>query len=185
MSVNIGWSIGWATPGHSEVYGNYGSKVFSAIHTSIGVVFVGVAVMYMARKMSENKEGWMAEILRQKQVEAAANTEGYYDDIQALFVYYAPKYKVIVLFILWIIFGVVFVSSAVEGFDIPKSMDFVLSTLSGAGYLSLPLSSPAWQYVLVAVYTCTGVPICAIAVGRSVIFGTLNKMMMMYDILLL
>jgi hypothetical protein len=167
MSVNIGWSIGWVTPKETDEYNGQGSKIFSAIHTSIGVIFVGIAVMYMARKMTENKEDWMAEIMKKKQLEIAATTEGYSDDIVALFTYYLPKYKVIVFFIIFIVFGFVFIWAAVDGMGPLDALDFVLSTLSGAGYVSLPPIAGKWIYVVVSLYTTTGVPITAIAVGRS------------------
>lgn len=167
MSVNVGWSIGWTTPKETDEYGGQGSKIFSAIHTSIGVIFVGIAVMYMARKMTENKDDWMAEILKKKQLTVAAATEGYMDDIVAVFTYYMPKYKVIALFLFYILFGFVFIWTAIDEIDCVDALDFVLSTLSGAGYVSLPLNANKWAYVVISLYTTTGVPVTAIAVGEQ------------------
>lgn len=165
MSVNVGWSIGWSIP-KEFTYNDAASKLFSAIHTSIGVVFVGITVMYMARKMTENKGNWMAEVLREQQLQVAAATEGYGDDIAALFTYYMPKYKAIALFVLLAVSGFVFFWFVINEFDGTDSIDFVLSTLSGAGYVSIPEDSPKWLYVFVALYTAVGVPATAIAVGK-------------------
>jgi hypothetical protein len=165
-SVNIGWSIGWTNPKETPEHYMSETKLFSAVHTSIGVMFVGITVMYMARKMTENKENWMSEVLRQQQLDVAAATEGYADDIAALFTYYMPKYKAIVMFVLLVVGGFIFIWGVVEDFDRTHAIDFVLSTLSGAGYLSIPLDSPKWLYVSVGLFTAVGVPITAIAVGK-------------------
>eukprot|EP00602_Paraphysomonas_sp_CaronLab_P009560 CAMPEP_0185020120 /NCGR_PEP_ID=MMETSP1103-20130426/2725_1 /TAXON_ID=36769 /ORGANISM="Paraphysomonas bandaiensis, Strain Caron Lab Isolate" /LENGTH=787 /DNA_ID=CAMNT_0027550835 /DNA_START=268 /DNA_END=2631 /DNA_ORIENTATION=- len=181
QSVNIGWSIGWTTPADSIHFNGTGSRMFSTVHTSIGVVFVGIAVMYMARQMSENQDSWIIDVIRRHQVKAAAETAGYSDDVKAWLVYYLPKYKIIVLFAVWIIFGMMWGMMSVNEWGWFHAFDFVLSTLSGAGYSSLPESSPQWHYVVVALYTATGVPITAIAIGMLLSFVLLTNDMTMYD----
>ena len=63
QSVNVGWSMGWSTAflpsnGMRDAY----SKLFSAIHASLGVVFTGVVIMYIAKKMAETSNTWATEI---------------------------------------------------------------------------------------------------------------------------
>jgi len=168
MSVNIGWALGFDIPFTGDHYGSQMSNLFSLIHTSIGVIFVGVAVIYIANVLTQTKDSWMVEILRKKEMERAAATDGVWDDIIATARLYGPKYKIFFLFFIWIIFGVVWGIVTVPGWGFLYSLDYTLSTLSGGGYVTLPADAPDWQYVVSALYATTGIPLMAISLGLLV-----------------
>lgn len=133
QSVNIGWSLGWATPIETSHYLSVGSMVFSTVHTSIGVMFIGIAVIYIAKQATESKDTWMMEVVKQDKLIDAANTEGYWDDIVAAVETYSSKYKIIFFWLLWLIVGLIFGIVWIDEWDASISMDFVLSCVSGGG----------------------------------------------------
>ena len=133
QSVNIGWSMGWVTPIETDEYLSLGSTIFSTIHTSIGVMFVGIAVIYIAKEATESKDNWMMEVVKQDKLIDAANTEGIWDDIVAAFDTYGSKYKIILFWVLWLVIGLIFGVIWIEDWDSSVSIDFVLSSVSGAG----------------------------------------------------
>ena len=133
QSVNIGWSLGWVTPIEPSAYQNLGSHLFSTVHTSIGVMFIGIAVIYIAKQATESKDGWMMEVVKQDKIIDAANTEGIWDDIVAAAETYGSKYKLILLWVMWLIAGLVFGVVWVDDWDTATALDFVLSSVSGGG----------------------------------------------------
>jgi len=175
QSVNIGWSMGWVTPIEPSGYLSVGSLLFSTIHTSIGVMFTGIAVIYIAKQATESKDSWMMEVVKQDKLIDAANTEGIWDDIVAAVESYSSKYKIILFWILWGVGGVVFGANSVDGWDTSIALDFVLSSLSGGGYLSLPLGSSKWKYFFTALYTGIGMPITSISIGLIISFAMMSQ----------
>lgn len=133
QSVNIGWSLGWLTPIETSNYLSVGSLMFSTVHTSIGVMFIGIAVIYIAKQATESKDSWMMEVIKQDKMIDAANTEGYWDDIVAAVETYSSKYKIILVWILWIFAGLIFGIVWVDEWDGSIALDFVLSCNSGGG----------------------------------------------------
>jgi hypothetical protein len=146
---------------------NVGNALFSTFHTSVGVVFIGIAVIYIAQEVGKNKDDWIMQMMKKKDLALAAETEGYKDDVIAFFTFYLPKLKIFIAFIIWFAVGL-----AWYGSTLPPStngwvlIDFVLSTLSGGGYLAVKTSSNQVQYLVTSVYTTVGVPLMSIALGK-------------------
>lgn len=107
-------------------------------------------------------------MMKKKDLALAAETEGYKDDIIAFFTFYLPKLKIFIVFLLWFILGIfwylVTLPSSTNGWEL---IDFVLSTLSGGGYLAIETSSSRSQYVVTSIYTTIGVPLMSIALGKK------------------
>jgi len=165
MSVNVGWSMGWSIPMSTKAYNTAFSLLFSIFHASFGVVFVGVAVIYMAQQLTANKDSWTLQIMKKARLEAASETEGYMDDLIAGFHFYFPKFKIILLFIFWLAAGLVWFTYSVETFNSTEAADYVLSSLSGGGYKVIPNGSSDWKFVIAALYAAVGVPLMAISLG--------------------
>lgn len=98
------------------------------------------------------------EAMRKRELAAAADTEGYLDDVVAALQLYGPKLKAHVLFVLWIIVGTVF-ACALEGWSLVSGLYFSISTMSTGGMWPISSDSPEWAFVFVALYVVTGVPI--------------------------
>jgi hypothetical protein len=166
MSVNVGWSMGWVMEWEYEM--TVGNTLFSTVHTSVGVVFIGIAVIYIAQEVGKNKDDWIMQMMKKKDLAVAAETEGYKDDIIAFFTFYLPKLRIFFFFIFWFILGTLWYK-----FTLPPStngwelLDFVISMLSGGGYLAIKTESNRTQYVLTSLYTTIGVPLMSIALGNN------------------
>lgn len=166
MSVNVGCSIGWYLPFELPASYTQGpSLLFSSFHVCIGVVFVGVAVLYIAKTMVENKESWMMEELRKKQIAQAAETEGYLDDIVAALRYYVPKFKIVIIFVLFFIAGSIWLSESVDSWTFSNGVDCMFSSLTGAGYVMIPGGSDEWKFAMLGLLTAIGFPVMSIALG--------------------
>ena len=102
--------------------------------------------------------GRYIEAMRKKELEAAADTEGYMDDVVAAVHFYGPKLKVHILFVLWTAIGVVF-SCSLMGWSFVDGFYFAISTMSTGGMWPIASDSPDWAFVFVALYVVSGVPI--------------------------
>jgi hypothetical protein len=165
QSVNIGWSIGWRMPFTPEQYTGFGSKLFSLFHNTIGVMFSGIAVIYIAAELSANKDTWLTQMVKEEALEEAANTEGYWDDILAFFTLYFHKFKVVLFLFLIGIVGVLATRLFVPEYDIWMALEFIFSTLTGAGYMTIPDEEAKYKFVLCAIYAAFGIPLLIISMG--------------------
>eukprot|EP00602_Paraphysomonas_sp_CaronLab_P011003 CAMPEP_0185020974 /NCGR_PEP_ID=MMETSP1103-20130426/3622_1 /TAXON_ID=36769 /ORGANISM="Paraphysomonas bandaiensis, Strain Caron Lab Isolate" /LENGTH=812 /DNA_ID=CAMNT_0027552209 /DNA_START=188 /DNA_END=2626 /DNA_ORIENTATION=- len=165
MSVNIGWSMGWAVPISPAQYNSPSSMLFSIFHSSIGVIFFGVMVIFIARELTDNKDSWSMQVLKRQKLEVAIQSDGIYDDIEAYYALYYPKLKILLWFICSLVFGVIWSLLIVPEWDIGDALDFTLSTLSSGGYKAIPNGLPSWKYVITAFYAATGVPLMALSLG--------------------
>ena len=58
QSMNIGWSVGWVLPQEAQYDANAISVIFSLVHTLVGVLFSGFAVLYIAKELDSGNRGW-------------------------------------------------------------------------------------------------------------------------------
>eukprot|EP00602_Paraphysomonas_sp_CaronLab_P009130 CAMPEP_0185028594 /NCGR_PEP_ID=MMETSP1103-20130426/14400_1 /TAXON_ID=36769 /ORGANISM="Paraphysomonas bandaiensis, Strain Caron Lab Isolate" /LENGTH=778 /DNA_ID=CAMNT_0027563057 /DNA_START=538 /DNA_END=2874 /DNA_ORIENTATION=+ len=72
------------------------------------------------------------------------------------------------LFVLWIAVGMVWLVYTEIQWSVWECADFVVSSLTGAGYQAIPSSDPDWQYAAAALYSTIGVPLMAITIGLAV-----------------
>jgi hypothetical protein len=165
MSVNVGWSIGWSMDGLSE-FDTPVSKIFTIYHTSIGVLFGGVTVLYIAQEVGKSKDNWIMQIIKMRQLDANAEMQGCWDRLQGLVSVHLPTLRIIFLFLVWFTFGLLWYPLTNAEYDMAKNVDLILSTLTAGGYLTLPSTVNATQLVMTALYTNIGVPLLIVALGR-------------------
>ena len=94
---------------------------------SVGVVFVGIAVIYIVQEVGKNKDDRIMEMMKKNDLALAAETEGYMDDIAAFFTFYLPKLKIFFVFVLWPFIQCMFWYK----FTLPSSMNGCLELLPG------------------------------------------------------
>ena len=140
------------------------SMIFSCCHNSIGVMFQGLAVIYIAEALSDSKDNWTVEITRQQVIEKEIDNSTW-SVIQAWLKLNATKCKVIAMCVGCFVFGV-FGGVSFDEWTILKAMDMTLSTLTCSGYLGLPEEAASWKLIVLAIYTNIGVPLLAISLGE-------------------
>ena len=164
-SVNVGWSIGWANEGVGH-YDSALSKIFTIYHTSVGVLFAGVTVLYIAQEVGKDKDNWIMQIIKMKELDAAAETEGWRDSLESLVKVHLPSLRIITVFVAWFAFGLLWYPLSNPDYSVAKNADWLLSTLTAGGYLALPSTAGPVQLVVTALYTNIGVPLLSIALGE-------------------
>jgi hypothetical protein len=184
MSVSVGWSIDWTMDG-LIAFDSPLSKLFTIYHTSLGVLFGGVTVMYIAQEVGKNKDNWILQIIKMKELDAAAATDGWWDDIQGLVRVHLPTLRIITVFFVWFAFGLLWFPLTNTEYTVAKNVDFLLSTLTTAGYVCLPSSIGAYQLIITSLYTNIGVPLLSIALGEYATFVTLTPYYAVSDCCLL
>ena len=165
MSVNAGWSIGWPMEGLSEIDTPL-SKLFTMYHSSAGVLFFGVTVLYIAEEVGKSKDNWIIQIIKVKERDAAAEGEGCWEVFLSHFIVHWPSLRIIFVFLIWFSFGLLWYPFTNTEYTVAKNADFILSTLTGGGYLGLPSTIEDQQLLVTSIYTAIGVPFLTIALGE-------------------
>ena len=174
MSVNAGWSIGWPMEGLSEIDTPV-SKLFTIYHTSAGVLFAGVTVLYIAEEVGKSKDNWIKQIIKVKERDVAVEGEGCWEVIRSHFIVHWPSLRIIFLFLIWFSFGLLWYPFTNTEYSVAKNADFMLSTLTSGGYLGLPDSIKAYQFVVTSIYTTIGLPLLNVALGIPLSVTLLNN----------
>jgi len=164
MSVNIGCGVGWSPPFLTENETDAFSKVFSSIHVTIGQIFVGIAVIYIAEQFMQDKESWMIQILQKKNNQETTKP-WYHTYLKKL-----SRFKILFLLLIWVMIGVTFASTCIENWGVAEAFDFVLATLAKGGFRRIPNHSEDWKFLFVAFYTFFGIPLTIISLGMVVSF---------------
>ena len=167
QSVNIGWSIGWRMPFTPPLYNGFASKLFSLYHNSVGVMFQGIAVIYIAAELSANKDSWLQQLVKQEALEKAAQTEGCLDDVKAFATLYYSKTKVVLLLLVACVTGVVTAVTVIPTFTVLNAAEFIFSTLTGAGYMTIPDEARKWKFVACALFAAVCLPLLIVSLGES------------------
>jgi hypothetical protein len=145
------------------------SKFFTIYHTSIGVLFAGVTVLFIAQEVGKNKDNWIMQIIKVKELDAAAETEGFWDSVVGHMKVHFPTLRIIALFIVWFAFGLLWFPFTNSDYTVAKNVDFMLSTLTTGGYMAIPSSVGGYQLVVTALYANFGVPLLSIAMGACLL----------------
>jgi hypothetical protein len=162
ISVNIGYAIGWGAPFETSRHNGAWSKVFSSIHVTIGQIFVGIAVLYIAEQLMAAKESWMIQILQKKNPQSVS--QSWIVKLLKKLI----KLKILILLLFWICIGLIFSTTAIEEWNVAEGSDFVLSVLSKSGYRKLPDHSAQWKFLFVGFYALIGIPLTIISLGMVV-----------------
>lgn len=169
MSVNVGWSIAWSLPSDPPParYRSSFSKVISMVHMIVGAIFLGVAVLFMAQDLMENKDSWIAMSSEKDEMENhLLKTKTLWDKLVAFWRYYISKLRVAKWSVVWILFGCFWYKYGHDFEDVFGVMNFITSTLCAGGYISLDTNSNALQYTVTAVYAAIGIPLFNVSLGK-------------------
>lgn len=165
ISVNIGNGIGWGAPFDTPRHNDAWSKIFSSLHVTIGQIFVGISVLYIAEQLMEAKESWIISVLQKKSYQLSLKP-WWFRVLKKL-----TEMKIVILLILWIGIGIIFGATAIDGWNVGDGADFVLSTLAKCGYRKIPNSSAPWKFFFVGIYSFLGIPLTVITLGIVVSFA--------------
>lgn len=169
QSTSVGWAIGWSLPYVTHNSGSSASMIFSCCHNCIGVMFQGIAVIYIAEALSDSKDNWTVEVSKKQLIENELDNDSFKCKLLAWLKLNETKCKVIGMCVFCFIFGV-FGGVSFDEWTILKSMDMTLSTLTCSGYLGLPPEAASWKIIVLAIYTNIGVPLLAISLGKYLIW---------------
>ena len=168
MSVNIGWSIAWSAPSDPmpTPYTSPLSKIVSIVHTTIGALFLAMAVLYMARDLLDNKDSWIELSSKRDAIENdQIKQKTLWEDIVSFCRYYISKLRVAKWSIVLLVFGCVWYTYGDDFDSFFGVIDFIASTLCAGGYKSLDENSEPAQYVVTALYAAIGIPLFKISLG--------------------
>ena len=175
QSTSVGWALGWSLPTDTQRTDDSISLCVSTLHNSIGVMFTGLAVTYMADRMTQSKENWMLRYSRRRnlkrdigQISGSAVSIWFRRGIKWMRLY-RDETKVVIIACLCFLFGVFFGSLFLD-FSGGMSMDMTLSTLTTSGYRGLPESASHWQYIVISIYTNLAVPIFTISLSEYLVY---------------
>jgi hypothetical protein len=167
MSVNVGWSIGWTMHGMAH-FDTFGSRMFTMYHTSIGVLFSGVTIMYMMHVVGADSSKLTLRYLNSKKLGEVSQT-GTCMSLHHLKYYCITHFsslKVIFLFGVWFLVGIIWYEKTNVEYSFFQNSNRIMSTLTTGGYLHLPMNPPPHQLLFSAIYTYVGVPLLSITLGK-------------------
>mmetsp|Transcript_1038 Transcript_1038/g.1679 ORF Transcript_1038/g.1679 Transcript_1038/m.1679 type:complete len:915 (-) Transcript_1038:217-2961(-) len=164
ISVNIGWGVNWTVDFAPDLYNSHFCKLFSLIYTSIGTVFLGIIAIFISH-VAINKDNWVVEAHQRQSLSKASSKWSLW---LALAAFYIPKFSVVIFLIVWAGVGMVWCHFMQPSWTVAQGADFVVSSLTGSGYKSIPSSSPDWVFTTTAIYCSIGVPLMAIGMGLFV-----------------
>mmetsp|Transcript_5182 Transcript_5182/g.8531 ORF Transcript_5182/g.8531 Transcript_5182/m.8531 type:complete len:1142 (-) Transcript_5182:178-3603(-) len=174
QSLNIGFSLGWALPpraipnhSHSSA-GLIISKTFTMFHNVIGVLFSGLAVIYIANDLLHRKKNWTVQRELRKRIEETTSFNWFWGNVMGCTTYHLPKIRVFIVFFIVAAGGTLWCFFSFKQhpeWKFPYACVFSFSTLSSAGYRTIPDSSEPYQFVICAIYAAIGVPLMTISLG--------------------
>jgi hypothetical protein len=165
QSTSVGWALGWSLPYETHNSGTSISIIYTCCHNCIGVMFQGLAVIYIAEALSDSKDNWTVEVAKKQLIENELEKNHWKSRLIAWVKLNKTKCKVIAMCIGCFVFGV-FGGVSFDEWTILKSMDMTLSTLTCSGYLGVPPEAASWKIIVLAIYTNFGVPLYAISLGK-------------------
>mmetsp|Transcript_13021 Transcript_13021/g.24020 ORF Transcript_13021/g.24020 Transcript_13021/m.24020 type:complete len:1166 (-) Transcript_13021:2023-5520(-) len=165
-SLNIGWSAGWVLPPDKAYEQDPLSTAFSLLHTLIGVLFSGFAVLYIAKELGSGHKGRALQVTGggATDVPSGQQPAGLLQRWWAWGRGHLPRAKVHTLFAAWSLLGFSWHALAFHR-GLPRSADFAVSTLTGAGYRGVPANASSFQFVLTALYAAAAIPLMRISEG--------------------
>lgn len=173
MSVNVGWSIGWTMHGMTH-FGTFGSRMFTMYHTSVGVLFSGVTVMYMMHIVADHDNNLTLRILKSKEMDSGVSQEGGVEkSFKAVERYFLARFtslKVFFLCVIWFVVGIIWYEVTNTEYSFIQNVNWILATLTTGGYIHLPMNPPTYQLLFSALYTYIGVPLLSITLGKFFIY---------------
>lgn len=166
LTLLLGWAIGANVPHETDEYDNVGSRIFSIIHNSVGVMFSSIAVLHIARLLVESREDWIVAELENIRLGVAAEYMGGWGTMVISIRKHKYEFRTLAIFLVFAMSGGLAAWMMVDEWSVAEGFDFVLSTLTCAGYIVPPSGSAKWKYSLMGLYATTGVPLLNISLGE-------------------
>lgn len=164
-SVDIGLSITWPEARNTPAaFFSDGSTVFTMTHQTVGVIFDGAIVFIIAQEMIKKKGDWMMQAMHRSNI-ADGDILNLCARINSFFVLYFRRFKVFIRLFVAIFVGVVWFSNTIPSNTIRGALDYVISAVTGAGYVNLPRDTVWWQFIVAATLTACGRLLMNIAIG--------------------
>ena len=152
-SVNVGYSIYWTADERDSV-----EKAFSVVHLLIGQVFMSVLMAVVASNLIITKSVWYGEKQLQEQLKLQRLNDSTPQLMLHYIQYFISKYKVSVLFFVWLALGATWSCLTVR-WPVIQGVYFAITSLSMGGIWSIPENSEDSSFFFVAIYTAIGAPI--------------------------
>lgn len=155
MAVNVGYSIGWGYP--MEI--DKSCEIFSCLYVLVGASAVAVYLGYFAQSMIVASKDWYTDVLLQEDIDKQKSVM-WWSWIRLN----GNKLRTISVWVLWIFMMMIWSCVTVE-WSVIDGLYFSISSLSTGGLWPIPRDSPDWHFAVVALFTATGVPLMALAMG--------------------
>lgn len=140
---------------YSRHFDDTAFRFVSLCYICAGTLLLGFSAIYISQALIGNKDKWLTPVD---------------DDSSAAWTTYVttaiPNYKIHSAFLLWFTVGI-FVFWGSQNWTFAIAFDYVISTLTGAGYRALNANSKNWQFALAALYCTVGVPLWDITIGKT------------------
>jgi hypothetical protein len=164
-SVDIGLSETWEEPENTpSKFNSDHSKIFTMVHLTIGVIFQGAIVFYIAQEMIKKKGDWMMQAMHRSNLES--DERRLYDRLKAFLFLYLARFKVFFLCLAILVAAVIWFANTIDSMSSRTALDYAISSMTGAGYASLPGGTIWWQYIIAATLAGVGEPALTIAIGE-------------------
>jgi hypothetical protein len=164
QSTSVGWAIGWAIPGEDAHNDSYFSTIFSSFHNLVGVLFVGIIVLYIEIAVSKTKDNWMVAMTNRQGVEYEVPTT-LWSKLMRWMKSHKDRVKIYMICFNCCFLCIIFGYYSIGSFSFAESCDMTLSTLSCSGYQGMPLHAGKWAYIFLALFTNVAVPLFLVATG--------------------
>lgn len=165
-SVDIGLSITWSETRYTpDAFYSTSSKIFSMIHLSVGVIFEVAIVFLIAKQIIKKKGDWIHQAMHRSNL-SVGDSATVCERVHSFYALYLNRYRVVLRTFLIGFVGVVWFSNTISTMTIRSALDYMVSAMTGAGYVSLPKQTAWWQYIIAATLTGLGRPVLSIAIGK-------------------
>jgi hypothetical protein len=163
--IILGWGMNWTLDEsfHSGVFDDTLFTLVSVLHTSVGTVFLGYSAIYISQALMGTEDKWFEQTSLQDDENSA-------NPVVLFLKKCTPHHRVTGMYLLWLLLGILMIWGMQPSWGIVQAIDYVVSTLTGAGYKAIQKESETWQFALAAMYCTVGVPLMAVAVGMLIVW---------------
>lgn len=131
------------------------------LHVVLGQLITTVAMAFFTGRL---KQKWCAEAEEQVKLDLAQESSNVLYVCVIKLMLLAQKHALQCLSLLWLLFGTVWSLHAVH-WSLVKALYFSISSLSTCEMWPIPAHSPDAHYLVVALFTCNGVPLLCLSAG--------------------
>ena len=157
-----GVGVNWPLPSYITEQANYQNTaylIFSSFHTAVGAIFLGSSSLYISSFKKNNRDiSWFKQADRNPQ-------DSLWQRWLTKVMIKIPHYKLVSFSVAWIALGMIWFTRCEDNWHILDSLDYVISSATGAGYKGISNDSPGYQFAFAAIYCAISAPLIAITIG--------------------